>query len=88
MGRVGTSFEATFLERESNYTMMYLDFILFGIGIVTSLFGIYVDGFTYLLSFLLTVSIMMGCFGFYRLSQERKMKADVVGEFDGEPPHA
>lgn len=78
-------FEASFTERESNSTMMYLDALLCVIGFVTCVSGIYVVGFTPLLLFLLFVSTYMGAFSVYRYSREREMKSNALGVVDGRP---
>ena len=63
-------FTASFTERESNVTMMYLDAILCAIGLITASFGIYVEGFTPFLGALAFISITMGVFAIYRFSRK------------------
>ena len=76
----------SFDEREHNITMMYIDALLAVIGGITSIFGLYVDGFTPLLSFLLIISIMMASISIIRYTREREMKRDSLGAHNGEPP--
>jgi hypothetical protein len=65
-----TVFTTPFTERESNTTMMYLDAILCMIGLTTTLFGVYVEGFTPLLGALMFISVSMGFFAIYRFTRK------------------
>ena len=72
-------------EREHNLTMMYVDVMLALLGGITSIFGLYVEGITPLLAFLLLISVTMAIIARIRYSREREMKLDALGEGNGDP---
>ena len=71
--------DLSFSESESNFAMGVVDAMFCFLGILTSILGMWIDGFSVFMAGILTISILLGFASYVRFTRERDMSKSDIG---------